>query len=322
MSLVNDHTSEWRKRPVNLLKVISSFVSQLSIGDELTRVSLPTEICHPFSILEVISFRELTCINVLYEINKHPDDPLQRFICVVRWLVSMMQQEQMEKKPFNPVIGEQHIAWIEHEEGNWSEYISEQVSHHPPISAFFLRNVKEKITLNSNLQFSVHFGGNYATIMSNGGVSLQTAFEDYKMSKISPNMVIQRVVWGTKYFMWDGVIEMECPSTGYKVEMTLSEEDEETNRLIGKITRKNQNGEEEIVRHLKGVTGKKTEMWKPDDEANVEELYNFDNFVDPVLSYPLQECQTAMDSLKLWKPVADPIIRDDMWEADLAKKEN
>jgi hypothetical protein len=42
MSLVNDHTSEWRKRPINLLKVISSFVSQLTIGDDLTRVSLPT----------------------------------------------------------------------------------------------------------------------------------------------------------------------------------------------------------------------------------------------------------------------------------------
>jgi len=320
MSLVNDHVSEWRKRPVNLLKVISSFVSQLSIGDELTRVSLPTEICHPFSILEVISFRELTCINVLYEINKHQDDPLQRFICVVRWLVSMMQAEQMEKKPFNPVIGEQHIAWIEHDEDNWSEYISEQVSHHPPISAFFLRNTKEKITLNSNLEFSVHFGGNYATIMSNGGVSLQTAFETYKMSKISPNMVIQRVVWGTKYFMWDGVIEMECQTSGYKVVMTLSEENEETNRLVGKIVKISENGEEEIIRHLSGITGKKTDMWKPGEEENLEELYNFDNFVPPTLHYPPTECQRAMDSLKLWKPVADPVIRDDMWEADLAKK--
>jgi hypothetical protein len=320
MSLVYDHTSEWRSRPVNLLKVVSSFVSQLSIGDELTRVSLPTEICHPFSILEVISFRELTCINVLYEINKYPDDPLQRFICVVRWLVSMMQQEQMEKKPFNPVIGEQHIAWIEHDENNWSEYISEQVSHHPPISAFFLRNKKENIILNSNLEFSVHFGGNHATIVSNGGVSLETGFESYKMNKISPNMVIQRVVWGTKYFMWDGEISMECPTTGYKVEMTLSEEDENTNRLVGKITKKGDNGEEVIIRHLKGITGQKTEMWKPDDEANVEELYNFDNFVHPVLHYPPPECQLLMDSLKLWKPVADPIIKDDMWEADLAKK--
>jgi hypothetical protein len=90
-----------------------------------------------------------------------------------------------------------------------------QVSHHPPISAFFMRNQKHQITVNSNLQFSVHFGGNHASIISNGGVFLQTQFENYKMSKISPNMIIQRLVWGVKYFMWDGTIEMECPTTGY-----------------------------------------------------------------------------------------------------------
>jgi hypothetical protein len=45
MSLVNDHTSEWRKRPINLLKVVTSFVSQLTIGDDLTRISLPTGLC-------------------------------------------------------------------------------------------------------------------------------------------------------------------------------------------------------------------------------------------------------------------------------------
>jgi hypothetical protein len=78
-----------------------------------------------------------------------------------------------------------------------------------------MRNTKHQITVNSNLQFSVHFGGNNASIISNGGVFLQTAFESYKMSKISPNMIIQRVVWGVKYFMWDGTIEMECPATGY-----------------------------------------------------------------------------------------------------------
>jgi len=135
------------------------------------------------------------------------------------------------------------------------------------------------------------------------------------MSKVSPNMIIQRIVWGTKYFMWDGPVEMECPSTGYKVEFTLSEEDEETNRLEGRILK---GGEEVMI--LRGVTGKKTEMWKPGDEENKEELYNFDNFVMPNISYPPVECQLQMDSLKLWKVVADPIIVDDMWTADLAKK--
>jgi len=327
-SLINDYTSEWRKRPVNLLKLISSFVSQLSIGDELTRVSLPTEICHPFSILEVLSHRELSCVNVLFEINKCNDDPYQRFLCVVRWLISMLQSEQMEKKPFNPVIGEQHLAWIEHSAENWTEYVSEQVSHHPPISAFFMRNKKEKIALTSNLQFSVHFGGNYATVLGSGPVELRTAFETYKMNKISPNMMIRNVVWGTKYFMWDGDVEMECPESGYKVEFSLSEVDPETNKLVGRILKltksQGENGEEkhdeEELLILGGVTGKKTEMWKPNDEDNKEELFNFDHFVHPKISYMPVECQVRMDSMKLWKSVADPIIADDMWTADMAKK--
>jgi hypothetical protein len=97
MSLVNDHTSEWRKRPINLLKVVTSFVSQLTVGDDLTKISLPTgfgliqfrfrrinqlEICHPFSMLEVMSHRELVCFSVLFELNKHPEDAFERFLCV------------------------------------------------------------------------------------------------------------------------------------------------------------------------------------------------------------------------------------------------
>jgi len=228
----------------------------------------------------------------------------------------MMQLEQMEKKPFNPVIGEQHIAWLEHSPDNWSEYISEQVSHHPPVTAFYVRNQKEKLVLNSNMQISVQFGGNSASILSTGGVNLTTAFEEYKMSKVSPDMIIQRVVWGVKYFMWVGTVEMECPKTGYKLEMTLSEEDENTNRLVGKIKK----GDEILCMHLRGETGKFTQMWKPGEEDKKEELYNFKDWNYPKINYPKPEEQLPMDSLKLWKPVADPIIENDLWKADLAKK--
>lgn len=315
-SLVLDHTSEWRKRPINLLKVISSFVSQLTVGDDLTKISLPTEICHPFSMLEIMSHRELLCFSVLFDINKHPDDSFQRFLVVCRWLLSCLQSEQMEKKPFNAVIGEQHTAWIEHEgKENWTEFISEQVSHHPPVSAFFVRNKDENITLNSNLQFSVHFGGNHATILSSGTLSINTAFETYKMNKVAPDMNILNVVWGTKYFMWEGSIELECPETGYKFELTTKEQDPETNILNGLIKKG-----DEVLYEVSGICGVKTEYWKPGQEETKEELFNFENFVHPDIKYLQSDCQVAFDSLKLWKSVADPIIIDDMWEADLAKK--
>jgi hypothetical protein len=34
------------------------------------------------------------------------------------------------------------------------------------------------------------------------------------MNKVAPNMNINNVVWGTKYFMWEGGIELES-DTGY-----------------------------------------------------------------------------------------------------------
>lgn len=129
---------EWRTRPINLLSVLRSFVSQLMPGDELTKMSFPSELCHPFSMLELISHRQLSHFSALFGVNK-AQDAEGRFLAALKWLVTLLQAEVMEKKPFNPVIGEQHICWVEQSDDNWTEFVSEQVSHHPPISSFFVR---------------------------------------------------------------------------------------------------------------------------------------------------------------------------------------
>ncbi len=36
-------------------------------------------------------------------------------------LIAFLCLETIEKKPYNPVIGEEHICWIEHSEDNWTE---------------------------------------------------------------------------------------------------------------------------------------------------------------------------------------------------------
>lgn len=120
------------------MSVLRSFVSQLRPGDDMTKMSMPSELCHPFSVLELISLRELSYFSVLFGVNK-VEDPESRFLAVLKWLVTLLQAEVMEKKPFNPVIGEQHICWVENTKDDWTEFVGEQVSHHPPISSFFAR---------------------------------------------------------------------------------------------------------------------------------------------------------------------------------------
>lgn len=235
-SLVHDFESEWRKRPVNVMKIFKSLYTQLTEGADLTRISMPSEICHPFSVLEVIGHRELANFNTLLTLCDHPTDPLERFLCVVRWIISCFPQEHIEKKPFNPTIGEEHICWIENDEDDWTELIAEQVSHHPPLSAFFMRNKKKGVSISSTMDFSVSFGANYVTITSGGHVTINTPFEAYTMNKLVPNLVIQRIIFGVKYYMWDGSLSLECPTTGYKLNISFSEKNETTNKIKGDIS--------------------------------------------------------------------------------------
>jgi hypothetical protein len=146
-SLINVTDAEWRSREINIMSLVRGFISQISPGQDITKISLPSELCHPFSMLELISHRQLLLFHILFELKQY-NDPLERLMVVVKWFLGLIRSETMEKKPFNPVYGETHIAWVANDEKdqpeNITEFIAEQVSHHPPVSAFFVRNETKK----------------------------------------------------------------------------------------------------------------------------------------------------------------------------------
>jgi len=133
-------------------------------------------------------------------------------------------RRQLKKKPFNPVIEEVHLCWVRHtDDDDISEFVAEQVSHHPPVSAFVVRNKKQNITIQGDVTFSVGFGSNYASVNTAGHVTIKTSKEHYCMSKVMPNMMVNNVIWGVKYLMWTGTIEIDCPETGYHAHLELKE---------------------------------------------------------------------------------------------------
>jgi hypothetical protein len=318
VSLVNEQDAEWRRRPVNVMKVFKSLYQQLTNkGADLTRISMPSEIHHPFSILECLAYRELSCINTLYELNNHPQDSLQRFLCVARWIVSFLSKEKMEKKPYNPTIGEEHICWIEHAENDWTELFLEQVSHHPPLTALFLRNESQNISLLSSLDTGVSFSGNSVTIVTAGEVTIETAHEKYHMTRHVPNLIIRRIIFGEKYFVWSGPLILECPDTGYKLTLHFSEKNENTNLIKGQIMK-----EGNVIFEIKGNAGKEIFYWKPEEgDTEQKELYKFSSNPSlPDISYPPADSLVPNNSLRQWKEVSDAIVKNDMVAADIAKK--
>lgn len=118
--------------PNNKIKFLS-LIKDL-IGKDLTRFAVPAYLCEPLSMLqrtsEIWEYRHL-----LYSAIQD-ECVLNRFIKVFAFLyIQYACTTGRNKKPFNPLLGET----FEYETGDF-RLIAEQVSHHPPISAFHVEN--------------------------------------------------------------------------------------------------------------------------------------------------------------------------------------
>ncbi|MCJ1466432.1 Oxysterol binding protein [Pseudocyphellaria aurata] len=76
-------------------------------------------------------------------------DPAKRALLVLKWFLSTLKQQYSsrsdkfgsEKKPLNPFLGELFLGhWMDEAGSGETELYSEQVSHHPPVTAYYIRN--------------------------------------------------------------------------------------------------------------------------------------------------------------------------------------
>jgi len=88
------------------------------------------------------------------------DDPFLRMKAIVRWYLSgFYKKPKGLKKPYNPVLGETFRCMWTHPNGSKSFYIAEQVSHHPPVSAFYVSNKKDGFVISASITAKSKFYG-------------------------------------------------------------------------------------------------------------------------------------------------------------------
>lgn len=63
------------------------------------------------------------------------------------------------KKPYNPILGETFRCFWLHPNGTRSHFVAEQVSHHPPVSAFYVSNREEGYVVNCSCLAKSKFYG-------------------------------------------------------------------------------------------------------------------------------------------------------------------
>uniref|UniRef100_A0A8C1A5Y6 Oxysterol-binding protein n=2 Tax=Cyprinus carpio TaxID=7962 RepID=A0A8C1A5Y6_CYPCA len=161
--------------------VIMHLLSQVRLGMDLTKVVLPTFILERRSLLEM--YADFFAHPDLFVSIAEQQDPRDRMVQVVKWYLSAFhagRKGSVAKKPYNPILGEVFFCHWDLPESEdpassvsesvsdgplpWSSknsvsFVAEQVSHHPPISAFYAECFSKKIQFNAHIWTKSKFLG-------------------------------------------------------------------------------------------------------------------------------------------------------------------
>jgi hypothetical protein len=126
-------------------------------------------------------------------------------------------------QPYNPIRGEVFKAyWEIPQDKSVSKFVAEQVSHHPPVSAFYSYNKKKSYILDGHMELKPSFSINTVTTVCEGRQTLNF----YKLGEeytITPAQVAATgMIWGTREFVISGELKVVCKKTGLVVKMTLN----------------------------------------------------------------------------------------------------
>lgn len=216
--------------------VVAHLLSQVKIGMDLTKVVLPTFILERRSLLEM--YADYFAHPDLFLKIAELDNPRDRMVQVCRWYLSAYhagRKSSVAKKPYNPILGEIFqchwdlpdekpdnevvddgpIPWCKRHQ---LTFLAEQVSHHPPISAFYAEHYNKKITFLAHVWTKSKFLGLSIGVhnVGQGIVTLCDLNEEYILT--FPNGY-GRSILTVPWIELGGSVTINCPQTGYHAEI-------------------------------------------------------------------------------------------------------
>uniref|UniRef100_A0A674PBI6 Oxysterol-binding protein n=1 Tax=Takifugu rubripes TaxID=31033 RepID=A0A674PBI6_TAKRU len=220
--------------------VIMHLLSQVRLGMDLTKVVLPTFILERRSLLEMYA-----------DFFAHPDlfvsiadqpEPRERMVQVVRWYLSAFhagRKGSVAKKPYNPILGEVFYCHWDfpndtetppHEtvsEGpvplcsaNSVSFVAEQVSHHPPISAFYAECLSKKIQFNAHIWTKSKFLGMSIGVHNIGQGCVSCLEHDEHYIVTFPNGY-GRSILTVPWVELGGECNISCSKSGYSANIVF-----------------------------------------------------------------------------------------------------
>ncbi|KAJ2749946.1 Oxysterol-binding protein 4, partial [Coemansia nantahalensis] len=150
----------------------------------------------------------------------------ERMRQVARWFVSTLygsynkrvaESNTGEKKPFNPILGEQFVAaWADGECGD-TRFVCEQVSHHPPVSALYFENATAGIYGSGHFSQKSKFKGMTMKVVQEGRVTLRLRDSDEIYCLTLPDLNICSIITGRPFLEMSSTTFIRS-SRGYTAE--------------------------------------------------------------------------------------------------------
>jgi len=320
--------------------VITHLLSQVRIGMDLTKIVLPTFILERRSLLEMYA-----------DFFAHPDiftdiavksSQEERMVQVLRWYLSSFsasRKSTIAKKPYNPIIGEMFRCWwpmpsLASPTPTQSAppvpgpvpwcgdtdlvFLAEQVSHHPPISGFYVECPARQISFTGHIYTKSAFLGMSVAVhnIGEGRVSLLSTGEDYVVTFPS---AYGRSILTTPWVELGGKCDISCPQTGYRAEVEFKCKQfwgTEQNKVVAEVFPPVGVSKKSLLKVEGEWNGKMVAKWNSGKTETFLDMSTMPTVPKVVKSVAEQE---KFESRRLWREVTQGLKFNNIEQATNAK---
>ncbi|RUS19570.1 hypothetical protein BC937DRAFT_87261 [Endogone sp. FLAS-F59071] len=302
--------------PENKGAFVSFIKSLASFTGDLSNLTCPSFLLSPISLLEYSSY--WGDHPELFVAISEPDDPEARMIACLKWFISSLsgsfasrvskQKGEYEKKPYNPVLGERFFCTWDSPKIGKTNLVCEQVSHHPPISAFYLENSQSGVVCNGHNGQKSRFSATtiYVDQIGHGIVHLLNRQDETYLFTL-PSLAVNGLWYGAPSPELQGSTYIQS-SSGYTASIEYSTRgwvSGELHHFKATITNGNPDNVVTIEGQWTGASSIYRHHKSPQPFFDISAIPTPQKIVAPVSK------QHELESRKLWKKVTDALIAKD-----------
>ncbi|KAK4105950.1 Oxysterol-binding protein [Parathielavia hyrcaniae] len=305
------------------LKSIASF------NGDLSTLTAPPFILSSTSLTEFSSY---WCEHPsVFAAPAREPDATRRALLVLKWFLTTLKQQYAsrseqygnEKKPLNPFLGELFLGKWEDDAGT-TELISEQVSHHPPATAYNITNLPNGVRLEGYNAQKASFSKTINVKQIGHAVltvPAPSAAEPDRFLITLPALHIEGLIFGSPFIELEGSTYITS-STGFTAKIDYSGKGWLSGKKNSFTATLYPTGKEKDV--LFNVSGQWTKSF--DIHSGPAKYNSRDNLVESWDPLPLSELivaplekQHPLESRRAWAKVAAAIARGDLDAVSIEK---